>query len=850
MTASAPSTRDVLTQDEAAARAARVSHVSYDVQLDLHADSERYQGAVSIRFQLTGEGDLELDARTGTIERIELNGDELKVSQQGYRLVLPGEALTAHNTVTIVYENEYDHGGDGFHRFVDPEDGEVYLYTNLEPYATHRLFPCFDQPDIKAEYTLAVAAPEQWELIANGREHSVERLDDGRIRHSFETTAPFSTYLFALIAGPYHAFRDQHGDIPLGFFCRKSLVKYVDIDEIWEVTKQGLDFFAAFFDYAYPFVKYDQIAVPEFNAGAMENVGAVTFNEYIIHRDPPTESQRSSRANVILHEMAHMWFGNLVTMKWWNDLWLNESFADYMSYLASYEATRFKTAWLSFNRRKAWAYREDQLVTTHPIAGEVRDTDETFLNFDGITYAKGASALKQLVAVLGMESFRKGMRRYFRLHAFSNTRLADFLESMQEGVGRDLHEWSELWLGTASLNTIAATWEQDGDRISAMRLQQTAPEEYPTIRPHHMDVALGVEQDGKLVIDSLPVEIDSAEVELPEAVGRPAPVLVVPNHNDHDFVKVALDAQSLEYVRGNLQRIDDPLLRLIIWQSLWDMVRDRKLKSTDYIALASAKVLLEDDLETIESVLGNMQAAIARYVPDTQREQSAHAFFETAWEGLHAAAPGGDLQIVWARTLIGVAINPDDIAHVTRLTDGKLSVEGLTIDQNMRWDVAVRHAGYGLDGARRRPETEVERDPSDRGQRAMRRAEVSAPETKVKAEAWRRFNEDGQDAYGSLHLTAAAMSGFHWWAQRELLAEYTEQFFERLPAIYDQHDNTFAQTYFGALFPGYRAEQAVLNLGERLLSEIGESLPMLTRTLREANDELSRSIACRAFAAT
>ncbi|MCH7908692.1 MAG: peptidase family M1 [Candidatus Hydrogenedentes bacterium] len=405
MTASTSGSRDVLTQDEATARAARVSHASYDVQLDLHADSERYQGAVTIRFQLTGDGPIELDSRTRTIERVELNGDRLDLKEQDFRIVLPADALTTHNTVTIVFENEYDHGGDGFHRFTDPEDGEVYLYTNLEPYATHRLFPCFDQPDIKAEFTLAVAAPDQWELIANGRERSVERLDDGRIRHSFETTAPFSTYLFALIAGPYQAFRDQHGDIPLGFFCRKSLVKYVDIDEIWEVTKQGLDFFASFFDYAYPFVKYDQIAVPEFNAGAMENVGAVTFNEYIIHRDPPTESQRAGRANVILHEMAHMWFGNLVTMKWWNDLWLNESFADYMSYLAMYEATRFKTSWQSFNRRKAWAYREDQLVTTHLV--RIQDIPG-LLEKRGLT-SMDRTYISNMRRLVGLPDWAKGM---------------------------------------------------------------------------------------------------------------------------------------------------------------------------------------------------------------------------------------------------------------------------------------------------------------------------------------------------------------------------------------------------------------------------------------------------------
>ncbi|MDP6607146.1 MAG: aminopeptidase N [Dehalococcoidia bacterium] len=845
MTAPVPA-RDVLTRDEAKARDARVSHVSYEIDLSLAAGADSYRGSVTIRFQLTGRDDILLDARIGNIERIELNGEEIETVLEGYRLRLPAAALGTHNTVIAVYSNEFDHGGDGFHKFVDPEDGEEYLYTNLEPYATHRLFPCFDQPDIKAEYTLRVAAPEGWELIANGRESSVERLDDGRIRHAFETTAPFSTYLFALIAGPYHAFREQHGEIPIGFFCRRSLVKHVDIDEIWELTKQGLDFFSSFFDYAYPFVKYDQIAVPEFNAGAMENVGAVTHNEFIIYRDPPTETQRATRADVILHEMAHMWFGNLVTMRWWNDLWLNESFAEYMAHLATYEATKFKTAWQAFNRRKAWAYRQDQLVTTHPIAGEVEDTDQTFLNFDGITYAKGASAIKQLVAVLGMDEFREAMQRYFRRHAFGNTRLSEFVEALQLGTERDLDRWTELWLETPSLNTIAADWEQDGERVSAMRLTQTAPAEYPTIRPHHMDVALGREENGALVIDTLPAEIDGLEADIPDAVGRPAPAIVVPNHNDHDFVKIALDGATLDYLRDNLERVDDALLRQIIWQSLWNMVRDRQLKSTDYIDLAAAKITTETDLELIESVLMNVQASIARYLPDRLREESAHRFFELAWQALNDA-PAGDLQIVWGRTLVGLAVNVDDIALCARLADGDLSVPGFTVDQNMRWDIALRHVGYGIDGAQARLDAEQKRDPSDRGQRALRRAEVSVPDADVKAAAWRRFTQDGQDSYGSLHLTAAAMSGFHWWAQRDLLQPFVEPFFDQLPRIFEEHDNEFASTFFGALYPSYRAEQDTLDRASRVLAASGDALPMLARTLREANDELARAIACRAL---
>ena len=355
---------------------------------------------------------------------------------------LAADALDAHNAVRVVYEHDYDHTGDGLHQFIDPEDGSEYLYTNLEPYSAHRLFPCFDQPDLKATYALTVDAPAEWELVANSEEAEREQLGDGWLRRRFATTEPFSSYLFALIAGPYHVVRDEHRGVPLGFFCRRSLVEHLDEDELFEVTKQGLDFYADFFDYAYPFGKYDQIFVPEFNAGAMENVGAVTHSERMVFRDPPTENQRLGRAEVLLHEMAHMWFGNLVTMRWWNDLWLNESFATYMAYLSMVEATRFSSAWQAFNSgMKAWAYRQDQLVTTHPIAGQVRDTDETFLNFDGITYGKGASVLKQLVAAVGVDGFREGMRVYFRRHAFGNTTLAEFLDAIGEGAGRDLHGW-------------------------------------------------------------------------------------------------------------------------------------------------------------------------------------------------------------------------------------------------------------------------------------------------------------------------------------------------------------------------------------------------------------------------
>jgi aminopeptidase N len=843
--------RDVLTQAEAEARAARVRNAEYDIALDLTRGAPTYRGETTVRFDLTSSGDTFLDFRGLRVETLEVNGTLLTPQWNGYRLILPGSALRESNIVRIVYENEYDHTGDGFHQFIDPEDGEEYLYTNFEPYEQHRLFPAFDQPDIKGVYRLTVTAPSEWELITNSREISPPSLRGkgagglGRSTRAFEPTARISTYLFALIAGPFAAERGEHNGIPLGIFCRRSLVKYIDTDELFTITRQGLDFFAEFFDYPYPFTKYDQVFVPEFNAGAMENVGAVTHSERMVFRDPPTDSQRLHRAEVILHEMAHMWFGDLVTMKWWNDLWLNESFATYMAYLAMTRATRFTTAWKDFNSgMKMWAYRQDQLVTTHPIAGSVADTDETFLNFDGITYGKGASALQQLVAYIGLERFRDGMRRYFQRYAFGNATLRDFLSALEEGSGRDLHAWSRLWLETPSLNTLGAVWESDGDRLTSLTLTQTAPPDYPTLRPHHVEIALVRDEDGVSIIESLPAEIDGAQADVPEARGRRAPRLVFPNHNDHTFAKVALDARSVDYVRANLERIADPLLRQLLWSSLWTMVRDRQLKSTDYLALVREKVVLEPDLELVETTLGYAASAIAAYVPEPRRDAEAHTFFETAWRALQSA-PQGDAQIIWARALINVATLPEDLALVARLADGELTVPGLTVDQQMRWDIAAKFIARGMEGAEARLAAERERDPSDRGQRAALRAETSRPIPEAKAEAWERFHGDG---YGSLHLTGAAMSGFNWSFQRALLEPYVEAFFERVPEIFEHRTREFASVYFRNLFPSYRVEQPVLDRSERLLAEVGERLPVLARMIREANDDLARAIAVRAYA--
>ncbi len=837
--------RDVLTQAEAEARAEVVSNAAYGLDISLTLGAETYRGDVTVTFELSAEADTFLDFRGKSIEVLEVNGQAVEPVHNGYRLMLPGSALATHNTVHVVYENDYDHGGDGFHQFMDPEDGQEYLYSNFEPYEAHRLFPCFDQPDIKATYALTVSAPAEWEVVANSSSASIAELADGRRRHVFEPTKKFSTYLFALIAGPYHVVHETHGTVELGLYCRKSLAKHLDTDELFTISKQGLDFFGTFFDRPYEFGKYDQIFVPEFNSGAMENVGAVTHNEYMVFRDPPTDNQRRGRAETVLHEMAHMWFGDLVTMRWWNDLWLNESFATYMAYLCLDEATRFTTGWQDFNASiKNWAYRQDQLVTTHPIAGEVADTDATFLNFDGITYGKGASVLKQLVAAIGMEGFREGMRHYFRTYAFANATLAQFLGSLEAGSGADLKEWSRLWLETSSLNTIGSHWEADGERITSFTLTQSAPADYPFMRPHRLDIGLLRDDAGAFRVDVLPATLTGAELELEAARGLPKPALVFPNYNDHAYTKVALDAESVRFVRENIDRLDDVLLRQLLWSSLWNMVRDQQLTSTDYLGLVREKIALEPLAELIEPVLSNASAALGRYVPEARKAEESRRFVKFAWEALQAAK-AGDEQIIWARAMIGNALTMEDIALVAELADGELNVAGLSIDQDMRWAVAAKCVANGVEGAAARVARELQADPSDRGERAKLRCDVSTPDKAAKAEAWAQINGEG---YGSLYLTGAAMSGFNWWAQAQMLEPYTEGFFERLPAIFREREKEFAGDYFRALMPSFRVDPAVLERSERLLASLDDDQPTLTRMLREANDDLARAIACRRFA--
>jgi len=823
-----------------------VGRVAYSLDLDLEAGRRSYRGVAGLRFPVTGEGDLFLDFRGGEVTRLAVNGRTVTPERPGHRILLPGSLLRATTEVEVAYENEYDRTGDGFHHFVDPEDGAEYLYSNFEPFEAHRLFPCFDQPDLKGTYAVTVRAPGDWTIIANAPASAVVPGAGGRREHRFAQTPPISSYLVAVIAGPFTGVRSLHRGTPLGIWTRRSLARFLDPDEIFEVTRQGLDFYAALFDQPYPFAKYDQVFVPEFNSGAMENVGAVTYSETYVFRDPPTDTQRLMRAETALHELAHMWFGNLATMRWWDDLWLNESFATYVSNLALSEATRFDGAWRAFHAdMKRWGYQADARSTTHPISGVVPDTDATFYNFDGITYGKGASVIKQLVAEIGHDAFRAGLRTYFRRHAWGNATLADFLAALEEGARRPLRDWSRRWLETASLNTIEAAWTTRDGRVERLQLAQESPEEHPTLRPHALELALvRVPGDGPAEIDVVPARLEGTETWVEAAAGLPAPDLVFPNHGDHGYARVLLDPVSLAAAPRVLPRVADPLLRQLLWGTLWEMVRSARHSSLAVLELVRTRLPEERDDQVLLAALDAARLALARYVPEPRRLDESRRFVAVALDAL-ARLPEGDLRTLWLRAAIGAAAEPADVTAVARVVDQEPGRPVVPVDREMRWRVAALAVAHDLPGARERVAAERAADPTDRGARETLRAETGAPDAAVKTVAWERINGEG---YGSFHLTQAAMLGFNHAHEAALLAPYVDGFFAALPAIAAERDHPFLRAYVTALFPAYRPEPALVERARALADERGAELPSLRRLLLEAADDMERAIVCRSFA--
>jgi aminopeptidase N len=843
-----------LTRDEARTRARLLNVSSYDVELDLTGGPEAFGSTTTVTFTATEPGaSTFIELAAPGVREVTLNGESLDPAEvfDGDRIVLSG--LREANRLTVVADCAYSRTGEGLHRFVDPVDGAVYLYTQFETYDAHRMYACFDQPDLKAVFSLTVAAPADWKIISNSAVDEPAATgtgtgDAGTATTCFAPTPVLSTYITALVAGPYHEVRDSHDGIDLGLYCRRSLAEFLDPAELFEITRAGFDFYHRVFDYRYPFGKYDQLFVPEFNAGAMENAGCVTFLEDYVFRAKVTEARRERRAETILHEMAHMWFGDLVTMRWWDDLWLNESFATYMSVLAQVSSTRFTNGWTTFaNAEKGWAYRQDQLSSTHPIVADAVDMDAVRTNFDGITYAKGASVLKQLVAWVGQEEFLAGLRSYFRQYEYANTSLRDLLDELENASGRDLSVWSAAWLETTGVNTLRPRFETDSSGLFTAFDVVQEPASAPatasqTLRPHRLAIGLYDRDDAGDLVRRERVELDvvSALTEVPKLVGARRPDLILLNDDDLTFAKVRLDDRSLETLIEGIGQVRASLPRTLCWAAAWDMTRDAELAARDYVALVLSGVDAEDDIGVVQTLLARAAVTIDSYGDPSNRSAALRALCGRAEALMRAAAPGSDLQLVYATTF-AQAQDPEQVARIRAIFEGTDVIEGLTLDTELRWTLLMQLVARGVYG-----DTEIDAelagDATATGEKRAATARSARPTAAAKAAAWAAVMES--DTLSN-HVAAATMGGFWISDQRELTAPYVDRYFAEIADIWRARSFDTAATITQMMFPaGVVDESTVAKVDAYLAAE--NPAPPLRRALAEGRDGLVRALAARA----
>ncbi|WP_166998564.1 aminopeptidase N [Paramicrobacterium fandaimingii] len=793
-----------LTHDEARTRKNLIQTHTYAVALDLTQGPDVFRSTTTVRFSAEAGSSTFIDALTATVHSITLNGSDASASAaDGARIAL--DDLRDENELVVDADMRYTNTGEGLHRFVDPVDGEVYLYSQFEVPDSRRVFAVFEQPDLKAEFQFTVTAPSAWQIVSNSPTPEPVPVSDGVARWEFTPTPTISSYITALIAGPYASVRSELTSsdgrtIPLGLFARKSLFEYLDADYIFEKTRQGFAFYEQKFNRAYPFEKYDQLFVPEFNAGAMENAGAVTFLESYVFRSKVTDAIRERRVVTILHELAHMWFGDLVTMTWWNDLWLNESFAEWASTIATAQATEWTEAWTTFQAmEKSWAYKQDQLPSTHPVVATINDLEDVQVNFDGITYAKGGSVLKQLVAWVGEEAFFAGVSAYFAKHAFGNTELRDLLSELETASGRDLTEWSTKWLETAGVNTLhpEVTVDSEGT-ITSFSIRQTAPADYPTLRPHRLAVGFYTLDDGRLVrTDRFELDIDGERTPVAEIVGRARPDLILLNDDDLAYAKIRLDEESLRVAMEHLSTIENPLARALVWGSVWDATRDAETAASDYIDLVLGNIAAETESTTLRTTLNQLVLAAGQYVAPERQAGALERVADELWGLAQQATPGSDAQFQFVKFFASAASTPTQLETIAALRAGAITLNGLEIDTDLEWELLVARAA-GDHATVADIDAALERDSTASGQQFAAQARAARPSSADKNAAWSLIIDD--DSLPNT-LVAYTALGFRRAQDTTVLTEFVDRYFDVLLDIWNSRTYKIAEHVAVGLYP-------------------------------------------------
>jgi len=839
---------DNLTREFARFRSAQVRSVDYELEFALDKGRDDFSGKAVLQVELTRtDAPLSIDFVWKEIRAVRVNGAPIAdyATRKG-SLDIPVSRLRKAMRIEIEYQGSYDKEGHGIQRVADPEDGTEYVYTDLEPYYAHTLFPCFDQPDLKATYRVSVDAPGDWQVIAN--EAVAETTANGGRTHTrFAATPRLSTYLFFVGAGPFAEWHDALGKTALHVYARKSLAKYVDEENLFDTFKKGLAFYGEYFDRPYPFSKFAVVFIPEFSWGGMENPGAITANERFLFRGPVPRSEIDDRDDLILHEMSHMWFGDLVTMAWWNDVWLNESFASYLASVAKDRALNTATTWQDSFAAKTWGYWQDQLVTTHPIETEVGDVRTSKGNFDGITYAKGAAALAQLHYFVGEEGFRDGLRAYFAKYAFRNTTRADFVAEIARASQRDLATWTKAWLQTAGVNRVRADWSCNAGRIGAFRILQS-PSSSEALSPHRTLVGLfRTGADGKFALArSQSVGYSGRETPVAELVGEPCPDFVAPNLEDHDYALFALDPVSLKSVRAALTgAFAAPLPRQMVWFALAQMVRDAELPVQEYFELALAGIAVESDPALLAILAGEHSTPrdyFFRYLTSSARLALAPRFEQTIWTRANGAAAGSSEQMTFFDFFPAIAQTPEAIARIDGLLDGKGVPAGIVVDQDRRWALVLALATAGHPSARQRIDAEEQRDPNTAGKRHAYAARAAMPDLESKRRSWQDFGEPDRTPFSFLR---AAASTFHNANHPELSRPFVEPLFATATSIdWNAHDNMVG-IFLGGLFPHVLCSRELERESRDQLARAKNLIPLARRAWLEANDELARCIAVR-----
>jgi len=851
-----------LTRVEAEGRKAIIDVASYEILLDLTTGAETFASTTTVTFTATPGASTFIDAITTTVHSVTLNGvslDPAKVSD-GVRIQLDG--LAADNVLVVVADAAYTNTGEGLHRFVDPVDGEVYLYSQFQVPDSRRVFAVFEQPDLKATFQFTVRAPSGWQVVSNSPwpapvfdsvldTPGAEAALIPAATWTFAPTPVLSSYVTALIAGPYAVVRDslKSSDgrtIPLAIYSRKSLSKYLDAQYIFDTTRKGFAYYEEKFGYPYPFEKYDQLFVPEFNAGAMENAGAVTFTETYVFRSKVTDAIRERRVITILHELAHMWFGDLVTMKWWNDLWLNESFAEWASAMAAAEATEWTEAWTTFAAmEKSWAYRQDQLPSTHPVVASINDLEDVQVNFDGITYAKGGSVLKQLVAWVGIDAFFAGVAAYFRKHEFGNTELVDLLAELEITSGRELTDWSKLWLETAGVNTLRPEIETDANGIiTAFRVTQTADADYPTIRPHRLAIGFydfegdSPEKGGKLTrIHRVELDVAGESTSVDELIGLPKPAIVLLNDDDLAYAKIRLDPESLAVAAEHLAAIENPLARTLVWGAAWDAVRDAESTASDYVKLVLGNIASETESTTVRTTLSQLLQAARMYISPDERAAVIALVGDELRALALAAEPASDSQFQFVKFFANIASTPSHVTTLQRLRDGSGALPGLTIDTDLDWELLE---GLVLNGAAGQDDIDaaLAKDQTANGQQSAARAAATIPTAEGKKAAFDSLV--GKDDQSNVIVRSIGV-GYQHTNDPSSLAGLIQPYFDALNEIWKTRSYKIAEYLVVGLYPAPLASQELVDATDAWL-QTNPDIPALRRLVIENRAGVERAL--------